>query len=261
MDLHIPTLAPEILFQIGPISITNTLVNAWIAILFFLLFALALRGKIKLKPRKLQNVCEFILEILFDYFDQITGSREKTKKFLPITGSIFLFILVSNWLGLIPGTGSISLGDNILLRPANSDLNLTVAMALTSVIGSHLLGFVSIGFFTHIGKFLQFRNIFKSIRKRPIAIFTAFVEFGVGILEIISEIAKVLSLSLRLFGNIFAGEVLISVIGALVSFLVPIPFLLLEILVGLIQASVFAMLALVYLTIASGMPHSSEVEH
>ena len=112
--------------------------------------------------------------------------------------------------------------------------------------------------FAHIGKFIQIKGIIKSLTKGPIAIFTAIVEFGVGILEIISEIAKVVSLSLRLFGNIFAGEVLITVIATLVAFAVPTPFMMLELLVGLIQASVFAMLTLVYLTVAVQEPHGTE---
>lgn len=261
-EIHIPTLAPEVLFQIGSINITNTVINTWIAILLFLVLGLLLRRKIKDKPGKLQNACEYILEMLLPYFDQVTGSRKKTIKFLPVVGSIFFFILFSNWLGLLPGTGSIKIGHEFLLRPANTDLNLTLVMALTAVVSSHIFGFISVGVFTHIGKFIQIGGMIKSFKKGPIAIFTAFVEFGVGILEIISEIAKILSLSLRLFGNIFAGEVLISVISTLVSILVPTPFMLLELIVGLVQATVFSMLTLVYLTVATTAPHGAEhAEH
>ena len=128
---------------------------------------------------------------------------------------------------------------------------------MTGFISSHIFGFLSVGVFTHIGKFVPIGTIVKSLKKGPIAIFTALIEFGVGLLEIIGEMAKVLSLSLRLFGNIFAGEVLISVISALVSLLVPTPFMMLELLVGLIQAAVFAMLTLVYLTVASAEPHGA----
>lgn len=259
-EIHIPTFAPEVLFQIGSVNITNTVVNAWIAILLFLILGLLLCRNIKDKPGKLQNACEYILETLLPYFDQVTGSRKKTIKFLPIVGSIFFFILLSNWLGLLPGTGSIKLGHYFLLRPANTDLNLTLAMALTAVISSHIFGFAAVGVFTHIGKFIQIGGLIKSLKKGPVAIFTAFIEFGVGLLEIISEIAKVLSLSLRLFGNIFAGEVLISVISALVSVVVPTPFMGLELLVGLVQATVFSILTLVYLTVASSAPHGAE-EH
>src|SRR3989338_7378107 len=257
-EIHIPTLAPEVLFQIGNFKITNTILNAWLAILIFLVLGLLLRKNIKEKPGKLQNAGEYILELILPYFDQVTGDRKKTIKFLPIVGSIFFFILLSNWLGLIPGTGSISVGQAFLLRPANTDLNLTLAMALTAVISSHIFGFLSVGVFTHIGKFVPIGTIVKSLKKGPIAIFTALIEFGVGLLEIIGEMAKVLSLSLRLFGNIFAGEVLISVISALVSLLVPTPFMMLELLVGLVQAAVFAMLTLVYLTVASAEPHGAE---
>lgn len=263
-EIHIPTLAPEVLFKIGSLNITNTMINAWIAILIFLTLGLLLRRNIKDKPGRLQNAFEYILELLLPYFDQVTGSRKKTIKFLPVVGSIFFFILLSNWLGLLPGTGSIKVGHYFLLRPANTDLNLTLAMALVAVISSHIFGFLAVGVFTHIGKFIQIGGIIKSFKKGPIAVFTAFIEFGVGILEVIGEVAKVLSLSLRLFGNIFAGEVLISVISALVSALVPTPFMMLELLVGLIQAAVFSMLTLVYLTVATSAPHgehSDEAHH
>lgn len=256
-DIHIPHLAPEILFHIGPIGITNTVINTWIALVLFLILGLFVYRKTKLKPGILQNACEYVLDLVLPYFDQVTGARKKTIQFLPVVGSIFFFILLSNWLGLIPGTGSITVGHEFLFRPANTDLNLTLAMALVSVVSSHIFGFVSIGVFTHIGKFVQIGSVVKSIKKGPIAIFTALIEFLVGIIEIVSEAAKVLSLSLRLFGNIFAGEVLISVISALVVAIVPTPFMLLELLVGLIQAAVFAMLTLVYLTVAVEKPHEA----
>jgi F-type H+-transporting ATPase subunit a len=258
-EIHIPTLAAEKLFELGGITITNTIVNAWIAIFLFLVIGLLLRkSKIRLRPGKMQNFMEYFLDILLGYFDQVTGGRKKTIKFLPIVGSVFFFILLSNWLGLLPGTGSITVGHNFLLRPANTDLNLTLAMAVVAVVASHVYGFLSVGVFTHLGKFVQIKNIFKSIFKGPVAIFQAVVEFAVGLIEIVSEIAKMVSLSLRLFGNIFAGEVLITVISSIAIAIVPTPFMLLELLVGIIQASVFAMLTLVYMTVASMEPHGAE---
>ena len=259
-EIHIPTLAPEAIFHIGNLNITNTMINAWIAIVIFLILGIFIKRSISLKPGKLQNASEFFLDTLLGYFDQVTGDRKKTIRFLPIVGAIFFFILLSNWLGLLPGTGSITVGHNMLLRPANTDLNLPLAMALVSVIGSHLYAFATIGVFTHLGKFVQIKNVFKSFKKGPIAVLTAIIEFGVGLIEIVSEVAKVISLSLRLFGNIFAGEVLISVISALVAALVPTPFMLLEVLVGVIQAAVFAMLTLVYMTVATSAPHGDEEE-
>lgn len=259
--IHVPTVAPEVIFHIGNFPVTNTMINVWIAIAIFLILGLVIRRKVALRPGKLQNGIEYFLEPLFGYFDQVTGDRKKTLRFLPVVGSIFFFILLSNWLGLLPGTGSITVGHAPLLRPANTDLNLTVAMALATVVISHIFGFVSVGVFTHLGKFVQIANVIHSFKKGPVAILSAIIEFGVGILEIISEFAKVLSLSLRLFGNIFAGEVLISVIMGIAGLIVPAPFMLLELLVGLVQAGVFAMLALVYLTTASAAPHGSEEEH
>lgn len=259
-EIHIPTLAPEPLFHIGEFTITNTMVNAWLAIVFFLIVGIFVKRSVRLRPGKLQNFWEYILELIMGYFDQVTGTRKKTLKFLPIIGSVFFFILFSNWLGLLPGTGSISVGHTFLLRPANTDLNLTLAMALVSVVMSHIYGFVAIGFFSHANKFIQIGTIIKSFRNGPIAVFTALVEFLVGIIEIAGEMAKVMSLSLRLFGNIFAGEVLMTVIASIASVAMPAPFMLLELMVGLIQASVFAILTTVYMTVATAEPHGGD-EH
>ncbi len=260
-EIHIPTLAPEALAHAGGLTITNTMVNAWLAIIIFLVIGVTVTRRVRLRPSRWQLAFETGIETLWGYFDQVTGDRAKTQRFFPLVGSVFFFILLSNWLGLLPGTGSITVGHTMLLRPANTDLNLTLAMALVSVIGSHVMAFGAIGVFTHLGKFVQIKNVFRAITKGPMALFQALIEFAVGLLEIVSEGSKILSLSLRLFGNIFAGEVLISVISALVSALVPTPFMLLEILVGLIQAAVFAMLTLVYLTTASEAPHGAEEHH
>jgi F-type H+-transporting ATPase subunit a len=133
-------------------------------------------------------------------------------------------------------------------------------MALIAVVSSHVFGIMAVGFFTHFNKFIQIGTLVRSFKKGPIAIFTAIVEIMVGLIETVGELAKVLSLSLRLFGNIFAGEVLITVISSLMSVLIPTPFMLLELLVGLIQATVFSMLTLVYLTTMTEEVHTNE-EH
>lgn len=256
--MHIPALVPDVLGRIGGINVTNTMINALLGTIIFLVVGILIKKSINLRPSGIQNFFEHILELLMDYFDQVTGDRKKTLRFLPIVGSVFFFILLSNWLGQLPGTGSITWNHKMILRPANTDLNLTLAMALVSVFSSHVFGFLTVGFFTYANKFIQIGTLVKSIKKGPVAIFTAIVEMAVGLIELISEAAKVLSLSLRLFGNIFAGEVLISVISTIVGLIVPAPFMLLEILVGLIQAAVFAMLTLVYLTVATMETHGEE---
>lgn len=267
--MNIP-VAAEPIFEIGHFSVTNAYINSTIVTLGLVVFAFLFSRSIKRIPGRLQIAVESLFEFLLGYFDQVTGSREKSRRFMPLVATLFIFILLSNWLGLLPGTGSIGRWGMMhgelefipVLRPANSDLNLTLAMALTSVITSHVIGMVTLGFFAHWNKFIQLGGIFKALKSFSLmGILTALVQFAVGLLELVSEAAKVLSLSLRLFGNIFAGEVLITVISSLVSFFVPLPFMGLELIVGLIQATVFAMLTLVYLTTMSVSHDSHDDGH
>src|SRR3989344_6245653 len=261
--MALPPLAAESLFHLGSLPVTNAMINAWIALAFFVGIAGTLRARITRIPRGLQNVAEWLLERLLEFFDQVTDDRAKSERFLPFVGTLFFFIIFSNWIGIFPGIASIGMWLRVhgeielvpLFRPANSDLNMTLAIGVLAVVMSHIFGIVAIGFFKHIGKFIQLGQVFKSLTKGPVAIFSAIIEFFVGLLEILSELAKMVSLSLRLFGNIFAGEVLLTVMASLIAFLVPTPFLLLELIVGLIQATVFAMLTLVYFTVATSEAH------
>ncbi len=268
--MTIPPIAAEPIFHIGSFPITNSLINAWLAVAVFAVIAyLVKRSLTSGAPGRFQSAVEGLIEFMLGYVDQVTNDRAKSKKFLPLVGTLFLFILVCNWMGVMPGVGSlwrtIELHGHIenapIFRPANADLNLTLAMALLTVITSHLVGIITIGFFAHWNKFIALGTFFKSLRKKPMDIVVALVEMLVGVIEFFAEIAKVVSLSLRLFGNIFAGEVLITVMYALVAYGVPLPFTFLELIVGTVQATVFAMLALVYLTILSEKPHGHEEEH
>jgi F-type H+-transporting ATPase subunit a len=281
MPISLPTLAAEQVFHIGPIPITNTMVNSLLALAVFVIFAIFLNVGIKKyyledkAPKGIVNFFESILEFLLKNIDNVTKDRKKSLQFLPIVGSLFLFILVSNWMGLIPGTGSIfrwlmvdgHLERIPLFRPANTDLNMTLAMAVFAVIGSHIFGIVAIGFFKYANKFIKLGDLYKAVKSmNPINILTAVIEFFVGLIEIFSEVAKMVSLSLRLFGNIFAGEVLLTVLASLIggfgAFGIPLPFIALELLVGFIQATVFSMLTLVYLTMATTEIHGhDEVGH
>lgn len=266
MIFAIPPIFPEAIFHIGSFPVTNTYINSSIAVIFFVIVGLILRNKTALIPGRVQNAAEGALEAVLYYVDQVTHDRKRSMKFLPIVGALFFFILFSNWLGLIPGTGSIGrwlyheghLTLVPILRPASTDLNMNLSMALLAVVSSHILGIVAIGFFKYANKFIKLGDIWKSFSKGGTSIMVAFIEFGVGLIEIFSEIAKVVSLSLRLFGNVFAGEVLLTVLAGLIAYFVPLPFILLEFLVGLIQAVVFSMLTLVYLTMATTEPHGSE---
>jgi F-type H+-transporting ATPase subunit a len=259
MIFALPPLVAEPIFHIGSFPVTNAYINSCLAVVAFFVIGLVLRKKTALIPRGVQNVAEGTLEFILGYIDGVTKDRRKSMQFLPIVGGLFLFILFSNWLGLIPGTGSIGRYLMMhgheelvpLLRPANTDLNMTLAMAVFAVAASHIFGIVAIGFWKYGNKFIKIGDLIKAFKKPGIGIMVAVIEFGVGLIEIFSEVAKIVSLSLRLFGNVFAGEVLLTVLAGLVAYFVPLPFMLLEILVGLIQAVVFSMLTLVYLTMAT----------
>ena len=266
----LPPLAAEVLFHLGPLPVTNSLVNTCVATLGIGLFAFFFSRRVQVLPGKLQLVAEQILEQLLGYFDKVTNERALSRKFLPFVGTLFFFILLSNWLGLLPGTGSIGFWEMQgterefipLFRPANSDLNLTLALAVLTVVSSHVVGIFSVGFFTHLNRFIQLGGIWQALKaKKLVGLLTAFVEFIVGLIELMTEFANKASLSLRLFGNIFAGEVLTTVIASLFAFAAPLPFIGLELIVGVVQATVFAMLALVYLTLFSRMPHGSHEPH
>ncbi|NMC51776.1 F0F1 ATP synthase subunit A [Candidatus Kuenenbacteria bacterium] len=258
--MHI-SLAAEPVFHIGGFPVTNSIINTWIAVLIFLAVAVALKSK-KLKnvPSGLQNFLEYVLELLLGLIDGVTHNRKKSERFLPIVGTLFLFILISNWMGQLPGTGSIGWSEHgkILpfLRPGTSDLNTTLALAVFAVLTTHVYGVVTIGFFKYANKFVYLGGLWKALKTfNPMNIFTAIINFFIGIIEFFSEISKTVSLSLRLFGNIFAGEVLLTVMASLIAFIVPIPFMFLELLVGAVQATIFAMLTIVFLEVATSEAH------
>jgi F-type H+-transporting ATPase subunit a len=233
------SLKAEEIFRIGSFGVTNALLLSTISLLGLSAIGITLRRQLKLIPGKIQNALEAILDELLSLMDSVLGSRHLSEKYLPLVGTIFLFILFSNWLGLLPGVGSIIVhrgeGSIPLLRSPSSDLNFTLALAIVSVIAINVLGVAAIGAARHAKKFFNFSN--------PI-------NFFVGILELVSEFAKMVSFSFRLFGNVFAGEVLLAIIGFLVPYLIPLPFLFLELFVGFIQAFIFSMLTLVFVAAA-----------
>ncbi len=235
--MHI-SITPETLFHLGPLSVTNTLLTSWLVIVAIAILSGIFYLTLRKKPGRVQIAVEGVIEGLLGFFETIGGNRETAKRFFPIVATIFVFVLFSNWAGIIPGVGSIGFheaheGEESfvpLFRSVYSDLNMTLALALLTVTLSHIFGFMAVGMKEHLGRFIMLRS--------PIAAFT-------GILEIVSELSKVISLSFRLFGNIFAGEVLLVIIAFLVPYLAPVPFLGLELFVGFIQALIFATLAMV----------------
>ncbi|MCX6797753.1 MAG: F0F1 ATP synthase subunit A [Candidatus Falkowbacteria bacterium] len=254
------TLYAEPIGHIGNFPSTNSLRNSWLVLFIVIIFGVIVSRKIKLVPRGLQNGLEIIFEAFLDMFDSVTNSRKKSLKFAPLVLTFFFFILLNNWLGILPGIGSIGKivtegGQRIFIpffRGGTADLNTTLALAIIGVVASHILGVIATGWWYYLNKFINIKALLeipKKVIKDPTILLVNPIKVFVGLIEIIGELAKVASLSFRLFGNIFAGEVLLASMAAILAWGIPIPFMFLEIIVGLIQALIFAMLILTYLTI------------
>ena len=256
------TLYAEPLTYVHGFPVTNALFTSWIAVLVIVGLSVALRLSLKKVPGKLQHGFEMLLEGALNLADQVTGSRKVTERVFPIAISIFFFVLINNWLGILPlgGFGLIQQGADgarafvPFIRSGTADINTTLMLAVVTVVASNIFGIVVIGLWKAFNKFVNIKalaSIPAKIRKEPTVLVMAPVMFFVGLLEIVGETAKVASLSFRLFGNVFAGEVLLASMSALFAYGLPIPFLFLEVLVGFIQALIFAMLTLVYFSIAA----------
>lgn len=246
--MHI-SLKPEIIGFISGLPISNSLVLSLLTSFLLVGTGLLIVRSLRLIPAKTQNGAEIVIGTIYEFIAQNLGDREQAKKFFPLLATIFLFILFNNWIGVLPGTGSFGFkeikdGEELVVpffRSANSDLNTTLALAIITVAAIQIYGIRKFGILGQISKYLVFN-------KGP-------VHFFVGLFELIGELTRVVSFSFRLFGNIFAGEVLLLIIMTLVPVVAPLPFLLLEFFVGFVQALVFAMLALIFLKVGLETSH------
>lgn len=234
------SVAAPILFEIAGVAITNT--AFWIALITLALaaFFVFIFSKTKIVPGKTQNLVEFILESYLNFVDSITSSRKKTLEIFPFAMTLFLLIWASNLLELVPGLGVFP-----ILRSPSSDLNFTFGLAALSMFYVNYLALRNLGLVPYLGKFFNFKS--------PISLF-------VGLLELLGEFTRIISLSMRLFGNLFAGEVLLMVVSSgihwALAYLVPLPFLGLETLVGFLQAFIFSSLIVVFYSTATEAAHS-----
>ncbi|MBI5614486.1 F0F1 ATP synthase subunit A [Candidatus Gottesmanbacteria bacterium] len=252
------TLAAEKLTTTFGFPITNSLLTTWLVMAILFIFAFLSTHSISLVPSGIQSAAEIIIGGLHEFFESVIGHH--VKLVFPLLASLFLFIIIANWVGLLPGVGTVGFFKNEaqksiqskevisnegsvveekkefvpLLRGATADLNTTLALAVFSVIAMQFYGFHVLGFH-YGGRFIDFRS--------PIYFF-------VGALEVISDTSKIISFAFRLFGNIFAGEVLLAVMAFLMPFIIPLPFLMLELFVGFVQALVFSMLTAVFVNVA-----------
>lgn len=244
-------LAPYVVGHIGGLPITSTLLTSWLAMIVLIVFAYFFSRSLKEVPGKFQALIELIIGGIFDFVADTLENRELARKYFPVLMTIFLFLVVMNWIGLLPGVTSIGYYDDHhhlvpFLYPPATDLNITLAFALVAVAVIEFAGIVALGAVKYGGKFVTFKG--KNIGDR-------LLNFVVGLIELISELARIVSFSFRLFGNIFAGKTLLVVSIFFVPFILPVPIMVYETFVGFIQAAVFAFLTLIFIKLAVAEPH------
>ena len=269
-------IQPDVLFTIPGINfqVTNTFLCTWIVIVLLLLLTFFVRRRQELVPRGFQNFAEWAVEILLNLVEGVSG-KVKGRKFFPLVATLFIFILFANLMDVLPGIDTIgtvhgalnpvNLGPIHLLfgndsnklipwfRPPTTDLNLTFAMALVVVVVCQAVGFITLGAGPHLSKYFKVKELFT----KP----SGSIEFFVGIVELITEVSRLLSFAFRLFGNIFAGSAVLAVFGFLTVGLGNVVFIPLELFVAFVQALVFGLLTLVFLEMAStGHEHESEAD-
>lgn len=222
--------------------------------LLLIVLAILIQRNLKTVPGKLQSIVESLIAATYDYIKTTLESESLARKYFPIIMTIFIFVLAMNWVGLLPGVTSVGYfeghGEEAhlipFLYPPATDLNITIAIALIAFITIEVAGALALGLFKYAGKFLNFKG--KTIGQR-------FLNFAIGIIELVSELARLIAFSFRLFGNIFAGKTLIVVAMFFVPFILPVPLLAFEVFVGFIQAFIFAILTLFFIKIAIAEPH------
>ncbi|MDB6170685.1 MAG: synthase subunit [Verrucomicrobia bacterium] len=241
----------ETLFKIGPLPITNSMITSWVvAAVLIIVIRLAIRRP-KLVPSHGQAIVESLVEGILGLITPIVGNKVAKHAF-PLLVALFTFILIQNWSGLFPGVGTVFMIDHAtgewmeFVRPGNADLNGTVALAIVSFVC--WLYFIM----RYAGPALVLKDIFGNKADKnevPAIIYYPLflVFFAVGIIEIISIFFRPVSLSFRLFGNVFGGENLLHSMSAITPWVLPVPFYFLELLIGFVQALVFTLLVSVYI--------------
>lgn len=237
--------APSALFHVGPLPVTNSMVTSWIvAAVLVIVIRLAVKTP-KLVPSRSQAMVESLVEGVLDLTSPIVGSKVAKHTF-PLLVALFTYILIQNWSGLFPGVGTISYKGEALIRPGNADMNGTIALALVSIVAWFYF------IMRYAGVKLVLFDIFgNKADKKEIPAFIYYflfvIFFAVGLIEIVSIAFRPVSLSFRLFGNVFGGENLLHAMSGIYKWGLPIPFYFLEILIGFVQALVFTLLVSVYI--------------
>jgi F-type H+-transporting ATPase subunit a len=237
-------LKAEQLGSVFGFPITNSLIMAWVVMALLIGLGYFFGRSLKVVPGKLQAGIEWMFEGALAYMAEVLESEALARKFFPLVASMFLFIAFINEIEFFPGIGSIGLWHASeflpILRAPTTDLNFTLALAIIAFLTIEVTGVVTLGIFKYAGKYVNLKS--------PIG-------FVVGLIELISNLGRLISFSFRLFGNIFAGEVLVLVAGYFLPYVLPAPLMGFEMFIGLVQALVFAMLTLFFIKLAVTEPH------
>lgn len=244
-------IEPEIVFTIGEFGIANsTLMIVLIAIVFLIVGLVAVR-KFKLVPvSPFQHYMEMIYESIVGLVEQIAGSRHHAEKIFPLIATILVYFAVANIIAIIPGLTDITYKGVALLRTPTSDFNTALGVSLAAVVVLNYISFREYGFLGYLNNFFNVKAVVGGFKKSFMDGFIGLVEFFVGILNIIGEVAKVVSLSFRLFGNVYAGQVLAIIIMGSIAYLLPVVWTVMSGFTGILQGMVFASLVAVYYTLA-----------
>ncbi|MEK7063485.1 MAG: F0F1 ATP synthase subunit A [Patescibacteria group bacterium] len=245
--IHI-ALAPYVLGHIGSFPITSTLLTSWLVVAVLVVFAVVFSRSIKLVPGKGQVAVETLVSFVYEYIKEtLDGSERMARRYFPLILTLFVFIFTANIVGLLPFIGAVGIhtaggahgGLLPLFYPVNTDLNVTLALAIIAFVAIEFAGITALGVLKYGSKFVNLHSV---------------LGFAVGIIELVSEVARLVTFSFRLFGNIFAGKVLILLALAFMPYFLPVPLLVYEVLVGVIQAAIFSLLTLFFIKIAVAEP-------
>ena len=245
----IPSIVAPTLGSVGPFTLATSSIT--ILLITILLIGLCVSvSRMKLIPSKFQNLMEIFYEMVASFITSIVGTKEKAAVVIPYVGALMLYLLVANLLPMMPGISGFSLtidGHHVpLFRGATTDFNTTFGLALAVIVTMQIVGMKEQGVLGYLSHFIQIKQVVKGFRKSAGEGSVAIIGFLVGLIEIISELAKMLSLSLRLFGNLFAHEVLTVILLGAFAFGVPALWMGMGVLVGIVQSIVFVALVTVY---------------
>lgn len=251
-------VTPDTIMTIGDFKIANTTLTSILILLVFAIICFFVIRKYRVRPNKSQTAVEILFESMFDLIKQITGGEKYAKTLFPLIASLFLYIGFSNLISIIPGLMSITIDGISIFRSPTSDFNTTFGLALGAVVLTNVISIKDWGFFGHLGKFFKFKDVYLGFKKDLKSGVMSIIDFAIGLLDIIGELAKVVSLSLRLFGNMYAGEILATLILGAFAYGIPILWTSMSLLSGVIQAIVFGSLTTAYYMLAVKIKEGEE---